>query len=54
MEAKVALAKLILAAELSLQNEHEELKLAVSPIILRPAKGSVNLVIRPVAASPKN
>ncbi|XP_069187504.1 cytochrome P450 9e2-like isoform X2 [Procambarus clarkii] len=54
MEAKVALAKLILAAELSLQNEQEELKLEVSPIILRPAKGSVNLVIRPVAASPKN
>nr|XP_053654484.1 cytochrome P450 9e2-like [Cherax quadricarinatus] len=49
MEVKVALAKLLLKAELRLWNGHEELKLEWSPFLLRP--GGVNLVISPLAES---
>nr|XP_053654483.1 cytochrome P450 9e2-like [Cherax quadricarinatus] len=47
MEVKVALAKLLLKAELRLCNGHEELKLERSPFLLRPE--GVNLVISPLA-----
>lgn len=44
MEAKVALAHLILAAELKLAPGHEELEFENSPILLRPKKGVTMLV----------
>ncbi|XP_045609181.1 cytochrome P450 9e2 [Procambarus clarkii] len=47
MEAKVALAKLVLAADLHLSPGHKELKISSSPFILRPEEG-VNLVLKPI------
>ncbi|XP_045604561.1 cytochrome P450 9e2 isoform X2 [Procambarus clarkii] len=47
MEAKVALAKLVLAADLQLSPSHKELKISSSPFILRP-EGGVNLVLKPI------
>nr|XP_053643919.1 cytochrome P450 9e2-like [Cherax quadricarinatus] len=49
MEAKVALAKLLLKAEIHLRNSGEELKLEPSPFLLRP-EGGVNLVVSPLTA----
>ncbi|XP_069937066.1 cytochrome P450 9e2-like isoform X2 [Cherax quadricarinatus] len=49
MEAKVALAKLVIASELRLARGHEELKLTSSPFPLK-ADGGVNLVVIPLPA----
>nr|XP_053655831.1 cytochrome P450 9e2-like [Cherax quadricarinatus] len=49
METKVALAKLVLAAELHLDVGCEELKVEQSLFLLRP-DGSVNIVITPLTA----
>ncbi|XP_068240579.1 cytochrome P450 3A19-like [Palaemon carinicauda] len=46
MEAKVALAKLVLAAELTLAPGHEELVLSTGFALLKPQK--VNLVLNPL------
>ncbi|XP_053641271.2 cytochrome P450 9e2 [Cherax quadricarinatus] len=53
MEAKVALAKLILKAKLRLKSGHEEVKVALSPVLLRP-EGSIDVVITPLATSTQN
>ncbi|KAK7074658.1 Cytochrome P450 3A4 [Halocaridina rubra] len=47
MEAKVALAKMIIAADISLAPGHEDVKLSTGPGILR-AVGGVNLVLSPL------
>ncbi|KAK8735868.1 hypothetical protein OTU49_005354 [Cherax quadricarinatus] len=49
LEAKVALTKLLLKAEIHLRSCHEELKLEPSPFLLRP-DGGVNLVVSPLTA----
>ncbi|KAK8719126.1 hypothetical protein OTU49_014220, partial [Cherax quadricarinatus] len=49
MEAKVALAKLLLRAELHLRSNHEQLKLELSISITRPTE--VKLVITPLTTS---
>ncbi|XP_069946204.1 cytochrome P450 9e2-like isoform X2 [Cherax quadricarinatus] len=50
MEAKVALAKLLLAAEIHLDKNHTELKTGKSLLVLRPDEG-VNLVITPITSN---
>ncbi|XP_069948650.1 cytochrome P450 9e2 isoform X2 [Cherax quadricarinatus] len=52
MEAKVALAKLLLKVELHLKSDFQEVRLAKSPIILTP-EGGVHLVIKPLATNIK-
>ena len=47
MEAKVALAQLILAAELKLPPGHENLELQDSPFLLRPKEG-IMLLLTPL------
>lgn len=47
MEAKVALAKLILAADMQLAPGHEQIALEHSPFLLRPKDG-VNIVLMPL------
>ncbi|XP_069955417.1 cytochrome P450 9e2-like isoform X2 [Cherax quadricarinatus] len=49
MEAKVALAKLVIASELRLARGHKKLKLTSSPFPLK-ADGGVNLVVIPLPA----
>ncbi|XP_069950511.1 cytochrome P450 9e2-like [Cherax quadricarinatus] len=48
MKVKVALAKLLLKAEIHLRSGHEEPKLERSPFLLRP--GGLHLVISPLTA----
>ncbi|XP_069946201.1 cytochrome P450 9e2-like isoform X2 [Cherax quadricarinatus] len=50
MEAKVALAKLLLAAEIHLDKNHTGLKIDRSPFLLRPEEG-VNLVLTPITSN---
>ncbi|XP_042230504.1 cytochrome P450 3A29-like isoform X2 [Homarus americanus] len=47
MEAKVVLAKLLLAAEIHLPEGHKELVLETSPFLIRPKK-CVNLILTPL------
>ncbi|KAK3870708.1 hypothetical protein Pcinc_024089 [Petrolisthes cinctipes] len=47
MEAKVALAKMVLAAEMSLANKDEELKLVTGGGVMRPKNG-IKLILRPI------
>lgn len=47
MEAKVALAYLVLAADLKMAPGHEELKFENTPFLLRP-KGGVMMLLTPL------
>lgn len=47
MEAKVALAKMVLATDMKVAPGHEEMELSTGPGILRPAKG-VELILTPL------
>lgn len=48
MEAKVALAKMVLAAEMSLANKDEKLQLVTGGGVTRPKYG-VKLILRPIS-----